>query len=122
MIDQPASASLPPGFSDWLSAAELMNMSVEDLSKVYHHNPTIVSRVIAGQAILVPIRKNMGDMDNIYTLNETAARVWELMDGQRTLGEVHQQIVAEFNVDPQRAEQDIIGIVDELRKLGTILE
>ena len=99
-----------------------MNISVEDLSKVYRHDPSIVSRIIAGQAILVPIHKNMGDMDNIYTLNETAARVWDLIDGQRTLGEVHQQIVTEFDVDPKQAEQDIIGIVGELQKLGAIVE
>jgi hypothetical protein len=98
-----------------------MNMSVDDLSKVYRHDPAIVSRIIAGQAILVPIRKSMGDMDNIYTLNETAARVWDLIDSQRTLGEVLQQLVAEFDVDPQQAEQDIIGIVGELQKLGAIV-
>jgi hypothetical protein len=96
-------------------------MDPEFSGKIYRHDPAIVARVIGGQAILVPVRKNMGDMENIYTLNETAARLWELIDGQRTLGEVHAQIVAEFNVDPQQAERDIIGIVGELQKLGTLI-
>jgi hypothetical protein len=97
-------------------------MEAELSGKIYRHDPAIVARVIAGQAILVPIRKNMGDLENIYTLNETAARVWELIDGQRTLGEVYGQIVAEFNVDPQRAEQELIELVSELQNLGTIIE
>ena len=44
----------------------------------YQKDASIVSREIAGEVILVPIRQNMGDMESIFTLNETASRIWEL--------------------------------------------
>jgi len=84
------------------------------LSFVYHHDPNIVSRLIADEMILVPIRKNVGDLENIYTLNETAARIWELIDGERSMAEIHQQMVDEYEVDPQQAEQDLLEILESL--------
>ena len=53
------------------------------LDAVFCHDPNIVDRNIAGEVILVPIRNNVGDLESIYTLNETAARIWELLDGVR---------------------------------------
>ncbi len=94
----------------------------DPLQEIYQHNPNIVSRLIAGEMILVPIRKNMGDLENIYTLNETAARVWELMDGQRTLADVHQQIVNEFDIDPLQAEQDLLELLENLLEEGALVK
>ena len=50
---------------------------MHDLMKSFVKDPNIVSRKIAGEVILVPIRKNVGDLESIYTLNEVAARIWE---------------------------------------------
>jgi hypothetical protein len=88
----------------------------------YRHDPSIVSRLIAGEMILVPIRKNVGDMENIYTLNETAARIWELIDGKRTVAEVCQQMLFEYNIDPQQAELDLRELLAELTKQGVLVE
>ena len=56
-----------------------------NLTDTYQQDPSIVSREIAGEVILVPIRNNVGDLESIYTLNETAARIWALLDGDHTL-------------------------------------
>ena len=53
------------------------------LNTVYKKSDSIVSRRIADEFILVSIRQNVGDLESIYTLNETAARIWELIDGKR---------------------------------------
>jgi hypothetical protein len=92
----------------------------EPLQEVYQHDPNIVARSIAGETILVPIRKNVGDMENIFTLNETAARIWELIDGQRSLREIHQRVVEEFEVDPQQAESDLLELVESLNANGAL--
>jgi hypothetical protein len=89
---------------------------------VYSHDPNIVSRLIAGEMILVPIRKNVGDMESIYTLNETAARIWELIDGQRSTAEVLQQMVSEFDIDPAEAESDLLVLLHDLLELGALLK
>ena len=82
----------------------------------------IVSRMIAGEVILVPIHNNVADMDYIFTLNETAARVWELTDGQHSLAEIHQHLLAEFEVDDAEAAQDLITLTQDLLEINAIFE
>lgn len=94
---------------------------MDDLAHTfYRHDPNIVSRLIAGETILVPIRKNVGDMESIYTLNETAARAWELIDGRRPAAEVLAQMVSEFEVDPAEAERDLTELLHDLCEIGAL--
>ena len=95
---------------------------IQRSNTIYKHDPNIVGRLIGGEMILVPIRKNVGDMENIYTLNETAARIWELVDGQRSLNEIYQQIVGEFEIDETQAESDLLDLVDSLLKEGALIQ
>ena len=91
-----------------------------DLEAVYLQDPSIVSRNIAGEMILVPIRSNVGDLDSIYTLNETAARIWELLDGEHSLGAVRDAIVAEFEVEQEEAVQDVLALIAQLESIGAV--
>lgn len=94
----------------------------DPLHVVYQHHPDIVHRSIAGEVILVPIRNNVGDMECIYTLNETAARLWDLTDGQRTLAQVHAEFLAEYEIDPVESQQDLLEWVQNLVGIGALLE
>jgi hypothetical protein len=61
-------------------------------------------------------------MEHIYTLNETASRIWELIDGQRSLAEICQQITDEFEIDPSQAESDLSELIQSLVEIGAITE
>ena len=91
-----------------------------DLDAIYLQDPSIVSRNIAGEMILVPIRSNVDDLESIYTLNETAARIWELLDGEHSLGAVRDAIVAEFEVEQEEAAQDVLALVAQLESIGAV--
>ena len=91
------------------------------MHQIYRHDPNIVSRRIAGEMILVPIRNNVADMDYIFTLNETAARVWELTDGKHSLAEIHQNLVTEFEVDTGEAQQDLLDLTENLLEINAII-
>ena len=91
-----------------------------DLDAVYLQDPSIVSRNIAGEMILVPIRSNVGDLESIYTLNETAARIWELLDGDHSLGTVRDAIVDEFDVEEEEAAQDVLALIAQLESIGAV--
>lgn len=96
-------------------------MSVDLLQSVYVHDPNIVSRDIAEEVILVPIRKNVADMDCIFTLNETAARAWELFDGVRSVEDIHKIIIEEFSVGSEEAKADLMELVQALLKIAALL-
>jgi len=90
------------------------------LDKVYKKSDSIVSRKIADEFILVPIRQNVGDLESISTLNEVAARIWELIDGKMKVREIKDKIVEEFDVTPQQAEKDLIEYLKQLKKISAI--
>lgn len=88
--------------------------------RCYQKNPDMVFRKIADEYILVPIRHNVGDLESIYTLNEVAARTWELIDGKRTAGQIRDIIVDEFDVAAEEAEKDLIEHLQQLEKMDGI--
>ncbi len=90
------------------------------LDKVYKKSDSIVSRKIADEFILVPIRQNVGDLESISTLNEVAARIWELIDGKMKVREIKDKIVEEFEVTPQQAEKDLAEYIKQLEKIEAI--
>jgi len=92
----------------------------ESLETCYEQDPNVVSREVAGEQILVPIRKQAADMAAIYVLNETGADIWSLLDGRHTLAEIRDALVERYDVDPGTAEQDLVQIVHDLQELGAV--
>jgi len=95
---------------------------MESLDKVYRRSDEIVFRKIGEECILVPIRQGASDLESIYTLNETAARIWELLDGTATGIEIRNKITEEFDVAPEEAEKDLIHHLQELASVKAITE
>ena len=91
------------------------------LDKVYSKSDSIVFRKIADEFILVPIRQNVGDLESIYTLNETGARIWELIDGKNKVNEIKEKLIEEFEVTPEEAEKDIIAHLQQLESIKAIM-
>jgi hypothetical protein len=92
------------------------------LDKVYKKSDSIVFRKIADEFILVPIRQNVGDLESICTLNEVAARIWELIDGKMKAREIKDKIVEEFEVAPKQAEKDLIEYLQQLEEIEAIIK
>lgn len=89
--------------------------------KRYRKNPNIVSRKIAGNFILVPIRHNLGDLKSIYTLNEVGTRIWELIDERTNIGKIKEVILTEFETSGEEVEKEIIGFIETLNKIQAII-
>jgi hypothetical protein len=92
------------------------------LERVFKKSDAIVFRKIGDECILVPIRQGVGDLESIYTLNETAARIWELLDGTAKGTEIRDKITEEFDVTPEEAEKDLVHHLRELASIKAIIE
>jgi hypothetical protein len=93
-----------------------------ELDKVYLPSERVISRKIVDEFILVPIRQNVADTESLYTLNDVGARIYELIDGQRSAREIAAVIVDEFAVSPEQAETDVLEFLDQLLTIGSIDE
>jgi hypothetical protein len=91
-----------------------------EINQVYQKSTDMVYREIVGEGVLVPIRRSVGDFESIFTLNETAARIWSLVDGQRSLAEICQELTREFEIGPAEAEADILELASQLEQIGAI--
>jgi hypothetical protein len=92
------------------------------LEKVYKKSESIVSRRIGDEYILVPIRRDVGDLESIYTLNETGALIWELIDGKSKVSKIKESLVEAFEVEPEEAEKDLIEHLQQLEGIKAIIE
>lgn len=80
----------------------------------------VVSRTIAGERILVPVRTGAAQMDFIFTVNEVGAFVFGLLDGRRSLSEIASLVCHEFEIDEVRARAEICEFLEELRLAGLV--
>ncbi len=93
-----------------------------ELDTVFYRNDRVVSRKIVDELILVPVRRNVAEMESIYTLNDVGARVYELIDGERTILQICELIVEEFEVSSEEAERDVLEFLQKLVSAGSIEE
>jgi hypothetical protein len=100
-----------------VSLARYLPMNV---GRRYERDPDIVYRRIVDEVVLLPIRHNFGDLESIFTLNEVGARIWDLMDGRRTLVEVTDIVVSEFDVTADVAREDVEEFVRDLEEVGAV--
>ena len=95
-------------------------MTIEHLKRIYNKNPDVVYRVIGGEAILLPISKETQVAGRLFSLNETGAFIWELIDGHRNLAEILITILDEHEIEESTAREDLISLINELQEMGAI--
>ena len=95
-------------------------MTNVSLDMIYRRGDDVVSRKIADEFILVPIRQKAVDLKSIFTMNETGAFIWEQMDGSRTILQIKEKLMEEYSVGPMEAEADTIEIISQLENLSFI--
>lgn len=83
--------------------------------------PGVIARRIAGETILVPARCRASEMA-LFTLNEVGTFVWEQIDGETPRDALLRQVLAHFDVDEQRAADDLGAFLSELEDAGCLQE
>jgi Coenzyme PQQ synthesis protein D (PqqD) len=86
----------------------------------YIRSASVVSRVIAGETLIIPVRKGVGDLASIYSLNEVATAIWQAIQQPRSKEEVVRAIEREFAGDRQQIERDVDTFLDEMHSAGLI--
>lgn len=86
----------------------------------YTRDPDFVFRRIGTEALLLPVHEKTGDLESIYSLNEVAARLWDLLATPRSLLELSDEVVREFAVDPGSAERDVAEFLTALEAIGGV--
>jgi hypothetical protein len=92
------------------------------MGKIYAKNADFVQREVAGECILVPVRRQLTDINSLYVLNETAAAVWKRLDGKRPMQDIVGDIAQQFDVAVEQLEKDINAFIEDLLRIRAIEE
>jgi hypothetical protein len=89
-------------------------------AQVFVRSRAVVSRVVAGETLIVPVRGKVGDLASIYSFNQTGSLIWRLLDAPRTVGEVVGAVAEEYQIDTEQVRQDVLRFLGEMRGVGLI--
>lgn len=73
-----------------------------------------VHRNVAGEALLIPVRRQAADLQAAFVLNETAEFVYLSLDGRRTAEDLADMMCGRFTVAPEAARGDVDGLLETL--------
>jgi hypothetical protein len=77
--------------------------------------PDQVSTNLEDEAVILHLK------DGIYFgLNPVASRIWDLLEVSRTVGEIRDILLKEYEVEPAQCEGDLLKLLEELHDRGLI--
>jgi len=81
----------------------------------YRRTAEVRYRILDGEAVV--IRQRAAE---VLGLDAVGSRLLELLDGERTLGQVVTQLETEFEAGPGEIESDVAAFVEELAAAGVV--
>jgi hypothetical protein len=96
------------------------DLPTEPGEQIFVRSRTVVSRVVAGETLIVPVRGNVGDLASIYSFNGTGSLIWHLLDAPRTLTELIGAVEREYEVGQEQAQKDVTQFLDDMLSVGLV--
>lgn len=86
-----------------------------DLHNVPKRSPNSAYRIYDGQATIV-----LPDRAEVKILNPIGSLVWDRIDGTRTVAQLIDAVVEEYEVRPDEARRDVQEFLETLRSHGMV--
>jgi hypothetical protein len=98
-------------------------MSDVNMEAWYTPSGDVVTRVIEGELIIVPITAGVGDMDDqLFSVNESGKIIWDKLDGKTSLTLIVQSLADQYSISSEEMEKDVRGFVGELLRRKMIID
>jgi len=95
-------------------------MLTEPTEQLFTRSRSVVSRVVAGETLIVPVRGRVGDLASIYSFNGTGSLIWQLLDAPRSLSELIAAVEREYEISPERAQKDVTQFLHDMRSVSLV--
>ena len=89
---------------------------------VYVRTADAVTRQVAQETLLVPIRGQLADLQQIFSINAVGALLWERLDGEHDIEALCAAVAEEFDVTAAGAEPSVRAFLAELVQADLIEE
>jgi hypothetical protein len=103
-----------------LPGSERLTSSLNTTPIRHTRNTAIVSRDVAGETIVVPICRGVGDLESVYTFNPVGRSLWRLLESGHSVEELANWVVTHYEVDAKQAVADVQSYLTELQEVGLV--
>jgi hypothetical protein len=76
----------------------------------------LIDRVVDGEALLIHL--SSGDY---FSLDSVGTRIWQSIDGSRTVQDLVDLVLEEYNVDRDQVVTDVLRLVEQLADEGLVV-
>jgi hypothetical protein len=73
-------------------------------------DPDVIEQRMDDQMVLLNLRTNQ-----LYQLNHTAARLWELIRAGQNESQIQEQLSNEFDVEPDQLEAEVRSMIESFQ-------
>lgn len=74
-----------------------------------------ISTDLGGEAVILGLKSSQ-----YYSLNDVGTRIWDLIQEPKTVRDVRDAILEEYDVEPKRCEKELLGILKKMASAGLI--
>lgn len=85
------------------------------LESVIVATPEQVSCALADESAILNMKNSV-----YYGMNSVGTRVWNLLGEPKTIVQLRDTLLAEYEVEPERCERDLLQLLEQLRAEGLI--
>ena len=86
----------------------------------YVRSDSVVSRVIAGETLIVPVRRGTADLASLYSFNPAGNAIWQALEKPQTVDELADLLAETFEVSSDKARQDVDSFLGEAQAMGLV--
>jgi len=86
----------------------------------YERNPDFIFRRIVDEAVLVPIHRQVADMECIYTMNPTGAFIWAQLEKPAAYDQLKAALLDEYDAAPEVIATDLEDFLAEMAAIGAV--
>ena len=76
-----------------------------------------VTREVGNELVLVPLTRNVAQMNELFTMNETGKFIWENIGDDTTFDELAGKMVEAFDVSEEIARRDLTGFLEKMSEM-----
>ena len=92
-----------------------MSMPNISLSQKARQSEEVLFQELNGEGVLLDLAS-----ESYFGLNQVGTRIWALIGEDPSLRRAFDRLRAEFDVEPQRLESDIIALIQEMADAGLV--
>jgi len=104
-----------PGAAPWR-----FRQPPKTMSNYFSKSNDLVTRTIAGETIIVPVRAHVVNLESIYSTDEVGSLIWQLIDGRRAVEQIAEAVCESYEVDQEKATTDVREFLAGLEEAGLI--